>query len=118
MFSKAGQKGLVLQRRVPCEKAPSASQPESISVFTSLVFLALIKSVSAVVRARTSAALWGSVLLQIGCTALRRTGGNFLLPELVATPRMVFLTSVGKTVLALLSLASKSSFQGEQERIK
>jgi len=61
MFSKAGQKSLVLQRRVLCEKAPSASQPERISVFTSLVFLMLVKSASAVVTGRTSAALWGQI---------------------------------------------------------
>lgn len=41
MFSKAAQKSPALQRRVLCEKAPSASQPESISVFMPLVFLVL-----------------------------------------------------------------------------
>lgn len=75
MFSQAGQKSLALQRRVPCEKAPSASQPESVSMSTSLVFLVLVNPASAIVRARTSAALWGSNILQIGCTALRNDRG-------------------------------------------
>lgn len=75
MFSKAGQRSLVLQRRVPCEKAPSASQPESISMSTSLVFLVLVNSASAVIRGRTSAALLGSNLMQIGCTALGKDSG-------------------------------------------
>lgn len=65
-------------------------------MFMSFVFLVLVKSASAVVRARASAALWGSALVNRTCS----TGGqaNFLLPELVAGTRIVFPALVGKTV--------------------
>lgn len=78
-------------------------------MFMSFVFLVLVKSASAVVRARASAALWGSALVNRTCS----TGGqaNFLLPELVAGTRIVFPALVGKTG----TLWNVISFLGENK---
>lgn len=115
IFSEAGQKSLVLWQRVPCEKAPSTAPLESIAMLTSPAFPGSAEPAGAVSRVRSSAALWGADLLQIGCAALGKDRGHCWLPELVASTRMIFPTLAGKTVLAVLSLASKAS-SGEDRR--
>lgn len=106
MFSKAGQKSLALRWTVPCEKAPATSQPESIAVRR------VSRAGRSCQRSKGFGSALGSDLLQIGCAALGKDSRHCLLPQLVASTGMIFPTLVGKTVLAVLSLASEASSRG------